>query len=151
VKRFLSLAVVLLVAAPLFALDNADRDRRDDRRGPTVVDEVIRMSEAGVADSAIIGYVNNYREPFAVSADDLIALTNAHVSEAVVRTVQNDASNRDTNARYPRSTVLVSPYAYGYPYPYYYSPYYDPFFYPRLSIGFGFGFGRGFGGGFRHR
>jgi hypothetical protein len=149
VKRFLSLAVVLLVAAPLFALDDANRDRRDDRRGPTVVDDVIRMSEAGVADRAIIDYVNNYRQPFAVSADDLIALTNAHVSEAVVRAVQNDASNRDTNARYPRSTVLVSPYAYGYPY--YYSPYYDPFFYPRLTVGFGFGFGRGFGGGFRHR
>ena len=80
---------------------------------------------------------------------DLIALTNAHVSEAVIRSVQNDSSNRDANARYPRSTVLVSPYAY--PYPYYYSPYYDPFFYPRLSIGFGFGFGRRFGGGFRHR
>ena len=148
-KHFLSLAVVLLVAAPLFALDDANRDRRDDRRGPTVVDDVIRMSEAGVADRAIIDYVNNYRQPFAVSADDLIALTNAHVSEAVVRAVQNDASNRDTNARYPRSTVLVSPYAYGYPY--YYSPYYDPFFYPRLTVGFGFGFGRGFGGGFRHR
>jgi hypothetical protein len=149
VKRFLSLAVVLLIAAPLFALDNADRDRRDDRRGPTVVDEVIRMSAAGVADSAIIDWVNNSRGPFAVTSDDLIALTNAHVSEAVIRAVQNDSSNRDTNARYPRSTVLVSPYVYGYPY--YYSPYYDPFFYPRLSIGFGFGFGRGFGGGFRHR
>ena len=148
-KRFFSLAVILLVAAPLFALDDASRDRRDDRRGPTVIDEVIRMSEAGVADSAIIAYVNNVREPFAVTADDLIALTNAHVSEAVIRSVQNDSSNRDANARYPRSTVLVSPYAY--PYPYYYSPYYDPFFYPRLSIGFGFGFGRRFGGGFRHR
>src|SRR5205085_6745476 len=105
VKRFFSLAVILLVAAPLFALDDASRDRRDDRRGPTVIDEVIRMSEAGVADSAIIAYVNNVREPFAVTADDLIALTNAHVSEAVIRSVQNDSSNRDANARYPRSTV----------------------------------------------
>ena len=68
-KRFLSLAVILLVAAPLFALDNADRDRRGDRRGPTVVDEVIRMSAAGVADSAIIDWVNNYRDPFAVTLE----------------------------------------------------------------------------------
>jgi hypothetical protein len=147
VKRLMSLAVVLLMAAPLFALDNANRDPRDDRRGPTVVDEVIRMAQAGVTDNAIIDYVRNIREPFAVTSDDLIALTNAHVSDPVIRELQSD-SRAYRDARPATRTVLVAPYAY----PYYYPYYYDPFFYPRFAVGFGFGFGPRLGfGHFRHR
>ena len=148
VKRFISLAVVLFVAAPLFALDGARTDPQD-RRAPAIVDEVIRMSQAGVGDDAIISYIRNTRQPISVTADDLIALTNAHVSERVVKAVQDEATAR-RDSRYGRSTVLVAPYGYGYPY--YYSPYYyDPFWYPRLSLGVGFVFGPRFiGGVFRH-
>lgn len=104
------------------------------------------MSQAGVADDAIVSYIRNTREPISVTADDLIALTNAHVSERVVKAVQDEAAaRRDYNQRYGRSTVLVAPYGYGYPY------YYDPFWYPRYSLGVGFVFGPRFiGGGFRH-
>ena len=149
VKRLMSLAIVFLVAAPLFALDDANRSDRG-RRGPYMVDEVIRMSQAGVGDDAIISYIRNARDVFEVTSDDLIALTNAHVSERVVRALQDEtAARRDSGRRYGRSTVLVSPY----PYPYYYDPYYyDPFFYARFSLGVGFVFGgpRFIGGGFRH-
>ena len=158
-KRLILLLAVLLFTAPLFALDEANRADRPDRARRTViiVDDVIRMAQAGVGDDAIIAYVRNSREPFDVSADDLIAMTNAHVSEKVMKAVEDEAATRKDrdydrrDTRESRSTVYVTPYPYYYD-PYYY-PYYDPFWYgPRVSFGFGFGFGPRFGGGGRfHR
>ncbi len=114
-----------------------------------IIDDVIRMSQAGVSDDAIISYVRNTREPFDVSADDVIAMTDAHVSREVVKAVVDEAAARTDRRRYEdrgtvRETVYVAP-------PYYYDPffypyYYDPFFYgPRVFLGFSFGprFGRG--------
>lgn len=148
-KRFIAFIAVLMCAAPMLALDRtAPVDPPDaQQQRLSVVDEVIRMAQNGVGDDAIIAYVRNVREPFAVTSDDLIALANARVSDRVVRELQNDAQQGRRYAT--RSTVLVSPYAY--PYPYYAYPYgyYAPYWYgPRLS--FGIVIGRGFGG-FRHR
>lgn len=146
-KRLILLLAALLVAAPSFALDEANRTDRPDRARRTViiVDDVIRMSQAGVSDDAIISYIRNTREPFDVSADDLIAMTNARVSERVVKGLEDEAAARRDNydrreARESRSTVYVTPYPYSYD-PFYY-PYYDPFWYgPRFSFGVGFVFG----------
>jgi len=141
-----------MIAAPLFALDRTTPvDPPDARQRLSVVDEVIRMSTAGVGDDAIISYIRESRESFAVTSDDLIALTNARVSDRVVRELQADAQLQDGRRYATQSRVLVSPYVYGYPYyPYsYYSPIYSPYFYgPRLS--FGIVIGPRFGG-FRHR
>jgi len=149
----MSVIAVLMFAAPLFALDKnnpAPVDPPDARQQLSVVDEVIRMAQAGVGDGAMISYIRQTREPFAVTSDDLIALANARVSDRVVRELQADAQRADGRGyAAPRTTVLVSPYAYPYYYPY---GYYSPYSYgPRLS--FGIAFGRGFGGfgGFRHR
>src|SRR2546425_11286657 len=85
-KRLIPLAALLLAAAtPLFALDDPARtDRTDRNRRIVIVDEVVRMSQAGVSDDAIISYVEKSREPFDVSADDIIAMTDAHVSKDVI-------------------------------------------------------------------
>lgn len=109
------------------------------------------MAQAGVSDDAIISYVRNTRERFDVSADDIIAMHDAHVSRNVVEKVvdeagvRNDRRSRDyrDDRRDRVERVYVEPgyygYGYGY-YPYWYAPYYDPFFYgPRFSIGFAFG------------
>jgi hypothetical protein len=156
VKRLIPLLAVLLFAAPSFALDDASRTDRTDRgrRTVIVVDDVIRMAQAGVGDDAIIAYVRNTREPFDVSADDLIAMSNARVSERVMKAVEDEAAARKDydrrETRETRSTVYVSPYYYSPYYSPYYYPYYDPFWYgPRVSFGFGFGFGPRFGGGGR--
>ncbi len=153
-KRWIpAVAVLLLIAAaPAFALDSADQPSRSNRGARTVivVNDVIRMAQAGVSDEAIVSYVRNLREPFDVSADDLIAMTDAHVSQAVVKVVVDEAAGwkdrepareRETATR--RTVYVTAPY---------YDPwYYDPFFYgPRVSFGFGFGFHRGFVG-FRGR
>jgi hypothetical protein len=155
VKRWTPLLVVFLVAAatPLFALDEANRTDRG-RRTVLVVDEVIRMSQAGVGDDAIISYVRHTREPFDVSADDIIALTDARVSRDVVKAVVDEAAawkDRDRDRRGDRAGRV---YVTAYPYydPFFYPYYYDPFFYgPRFFVSFGFGprfIGRGFR---RHR
>jgi hypothetical protein len=146
-----TLTVVLLllaVAAPAFAV-----------RTVIVVDEVIRMSKAGVADDNIIAYVKNTPNAYEVNGDDVIAMNDAHVSSAVIKYVIDESSARmkearsdDRSRRTTRTeTVYVRP-SYVTAYPYYYDPFYygyDPFWYgPRVYLGFGRGFG-GFGGGFR--
>ena len=134
----LSLLLLTGAVAPLFAVT----------RTVLVVDEVIRMSKAGVGDDEIIAYVKKTAEPYDISGDDVIAMTDAHVSKAVIKVVIDESSTRMKSER-RETTTRVSVYA-----PYYdpwYSPYYyDPFWYgPRAYVGFGFGFSPRFGGGFR--
>jgi hypothetical protein len=153
-KRLLTATAVLMcltAAAPVFALD-APRDGSTDRRErTTVIDDVIRMSQAGVSDEAIIKFVHESRDRYVVDADVVIALTDAHVSKAVINSVMDEAYGRDDDQngvrrddrRRTTTTVYVRP-SYD---PWYYGYAYDPFWYgPRLSFGFGFGYG-GYRGG----
>ena len=140
----LTVFLLLVVAAPAFAV-----------RTVMVVDEVIRMSKAGVADDEIITYVKKTPDQFEINGDDVIAMNDAHVSSAVMKFVidesaarmkegrSDDGRTRETATRTVYVRPMVSPYYYD---PFYYG-YYDPFWYgPR--VGFGFGFGGGFRGGF---
>ena len=162
-KRLTSLAVlvILIGAVPVFALDD-NRDNRSanyerDRR--TVIDDVIKMSQAGVSDDSIIRFVQQSRDRYVVNADTVLALNDAHVSKTVINALMDGAYDRG-DRRDSGNRTTVQERVYVQPYPYYnygwYDPYwYDPFWYaPRLSIGFGFGGYRGgyHGGGHRgHR
>jgi hypothetical protein len=141
----------LLAAAPVFAVN----------RTVVIVDDVIRMTKAGVADEEIIAYVKKTDAPFDINGDDVIAMNDAHVSAAVLKFVIDESAARMRSERrqparervYVRPAYGYDPFWYGYGYGY---GYYDPFWYgPRVGIGFGFGprygFRGGFGGGFRHR
>jgi hypothetical protein len=112
------------------------------------------MSRAGVSEDSIISFVQNTRGPIALSADDLIVMTDAGLPKDLIKAVVDESAARNSAQTYGRDRsygtavqVYAAPYGY-YPYAYGYAPYYyDPFFYgPRVSIGFGFG---GFHGGFR--
>ncbi len=149
-RAIFAVAVLLISAVPAFAVT----------RTVMVVDDVIRMTKAGVADDAIIAFVKKAPEPFEVNGDDVIAMNDAHVSPAVMKAVidESSARMRDERRRDGRSydtrreTVYVAPG--------FYSPWYDPYYYgygpywygPRVFLGFGFGprFYGGFHGGF-HR
>jgi len=128
---------LVLVAAPLFAVQR------------NAVDEVIRMTRAGVAEDTILDYLEKTDARIIVTGDDVIAMTDAHVSKAVIKAVvdaadsrRNDRSDRDRGYVSPR-VVVAAPYYYN-PYPYYY----DPFWYrPSFSLSFGFG-GFGYRGGY---
>jgi hypothetical protein len=145
-KRLILAALLLLAATNAFAL----------ARTVVVVDDVIRMSKAGVGDDEIIAFVKKSDEPFDVSGDDVIAMTDARVSRAVVKAVIDESAarmrsdrRRDDGDRTRTRTVYVSPY---------WDPwYYDPFYYsPRLSFGLSFGsrwyggYYGGYYGGIRH-
>ena len=126
---------LVLVAAPLFAVQR------------NAVDEVIRMTRAGVAEDTILDYLEKTDARIIVTGDDIIAMTDAHVSKAVIKAVvdaadsrRNDRNYRDRGYVAPRVVVAA---------PYYYDPYYyyDPFWYrPSFSLGFSFG-GYGYRGG----
>lgn len=131
---------IVLVAAPLFAVQR------------NVVDEVIRMSKAGVAEETILEYVDKTDARIVVTGDDVIAMTEANVPKAVVKEVvdaagarANRGDYRDRSASSARVVVAAPYFGYGYYDPYYY----DPFYY-RPSLFLNFGFGGGFRGGFRH-
>ena len=152
VKRFISAFGVLLflgVAAPVFALSEVAKDspRADHVRRPMIIDDVIRMSQSGVGDEAIIAYIHKYRDRFDINADDVIALNDAHVSRDVVKAMVDESSvRRDDRGREP-ARVYTGVYFDPGVYPY---GYYDPFWYgwgPRFSIGLRFGGG----GRFHHR
>lgn len=138
-----ALLLISFVAAPLFAMER------------NVVDDVIRMTRAGVAEDAIVEFVHKSDVRTAVSADDMIAMTDAKVSRFVIKALLDEAdrtgASRDDRRTVERETVVVSPsYVAPYYYPYYrsYYPYYDPFWYgPSLSLNFGFG-GYGSRGGY---
>ena len=145
-------AVLLFAAVPLLAA----------RRDTNVVDDVIRMQKAGVAEDEIVAFVHKGEARFDVTADDMIALHDAGVSRNVIKAILDEADNRgerrDSDRYRGRSyaySYSAPPVYYGYwGVPYYYDPfyspyYYDPFWYgPRISVGFGFGFG-GYWGGYR--
>jgi len=127
---------LLLAAAPLFAVQR------------NAVDEVIRMSKAGVPEETILAYIEKTDARIVVTGDDIIAMTDANVPKAVIKAVVDAADSRrnyrDRSYSGPR-VVVASPYYYD---PYYYG--YDPFWYrPSISIGLGFGYFGGFRGGFR--
>jgi len=116
------------------------------------------MSKAGVDDEAIIEFVERSDDRFDVTADDLIALTDAKVSKDVIKAVIDTADERHGDRPYrTRATVIEGPV---------YSPYWslggwgwgdplwDPHWYgPRLSIGIGFGprYRHAYWGGHPHR
>jgi len=143
-KRSITHAVaalfLMLAAAPLFAVQR------------NVVDEVIRMTRAGVAEDTILEYVERTGTRIDVSGDDVIAMTEARVPKSVIKAVVDAAdthrSSSDRGYSSPRVVVTAPYYGYGYdPYRYYnpYGYYYDPFWY-RPTISLGFGFGRYYGG-----
>ena len=155
-KRFAFLLLAFL-AVPLFA------EERQLRR--TLIDDVIRMTTAGVNDEAIIEFIRKSDERVEVTADDLIALTDAKVSKDVIKAVIDYADGRDGTSRRryqtrTRDRVVYAPTYWGWG-----DPFYDPFWYgPHLRFSVGFGgypyWGRGFyrgghvfhrGGGFHRR
>ncbi len=124
---------LVMVAAPLFAVQR------------NIVDEVIRMTRAGVAEDAILEYVDKTDIRIVVTGDDVIAMTEANVPKAVIKEVVDNSAGSGRNYRdrsFVSPRVVVAPYYYD---PYYY---YDPFWY-RPSLYLGFGFGGFYGGGFR--
>lgn len=133
------LAVVLLVllAVPLFAEEERDRTPRR-----TLVDEVIRMANAGVNDEAIIAYIRKSDERVEVTADDLIALTDAKVSKDVIKAVIDYADERDGTSRSrSRERVVYRPVYSSY-WGGWGDPFWDPYWYgPHLRFGVGIGFG----------
>lgn len=85
---FFALAAIL-IATPLVAFHTNRR----------LVDEVIRMSQAGVADDAIVEFVVHTNGRFDVSSDDVIAMTSAGVSSRVIRVMVNESARRTVPQR----------------------------------------------------
>ena len=114
-----AVALTMIVTVPLFAA------------APRMANEVIRMAQAKVSDDSIIAFVQAKREEVEVDADDIIAMSQAGLSNAVITAVIDEASVRSEAER--REVGAAPPAYYTEPYPYYYGP--------RLHGFFGLGYG----------
>ena len=173
-KRLAAFSAILFLGASLAA---AQPVRPSSRFSNPLLNEVVRMSKAGMPDDTIVAYVKarEARLDVDLTADDLIELRRAGVGEHVIHYLAS-VTSFDEGASAPRArtapeygegeTVAVDPgYGGAYAYPYYdYGwgwgwPYYgwwggDPFFSGSVFIGGRFGHRGHFGGGhgsFHHR
>ena len=164
-KYALALSAAFLLAAAAAAAEPGPQRHFSN---PLLTD-VVQMTRAGLSDATIVAYVKARRARLDadMSADDLIRLRQAGVSETVVRYIAG-SSGMDTpsaergeemtyDSRDDRATAVEpaygedEPYDYAYGYPYWggYYPYwyaYSPYFSGTFFIGGGFrshGFFRG--------
>lgn len=136
----LSLAALLLAAGLAIAGCATERYayyERGPRHEPDTLatmskQDIIALSQAKVADDVIVTQIRASSSYFQLSTQDIIDLTSAGVSKAVIQEMIK------TGQEAPPS----SGYAYYYP-PYYwdyaYYPYWYPYWYPSFSLGFSFG------------
>ena len=108
--------------------------------GPTIA-EVQSMSQAHVSDSVIISQIQNSSTRYQLTADQIISLKSAGVSDAVVNAMISTASKPQPQTA-TTTTVVEEPYAYPYVYvdpwpvwwgwgPYYRGGYYHYHYYHR--------------------
>jgi uncharacterized membrane protein YgcG len=169
-KRTAAVSVFLLLGA-FAALAEPTQPRRFSNR---LLSDVVQMTRAGLSDETIIAYVQarRIRLDADVSADDLIRLRQAGVTENVVRYIAGAAHVEESSSGPSREMTYDSggtaypvepsytgdgpyPYSYAYGYPYWYGWLGDPYWYgygPYFSTGFFVG-GRQFfhGRSFDHR
>jgi hypothetical protein len=154
-KRILILVLFASLAASLLA---AQTRRSQSQFSSPVLDEVARLSAAGTSDATLISFIHARRarlEP-GPSADDLIRLKQAGVSEKVIeylagissagdrRRDQQRSVRREDSSSDDGSDVVAydSPGGYSYrPYPYDWGwGFYGPYIYPGFAIRGRFGF-----------
>jgi hypothetical protein len=172
-KRALVFSAILLLLGSAAAQAEPGAQHRFSNR---LLNDVIEMTRAGLSDETIVAFVTSRRARLDadVSAQDLIRLRQAGVSESVVRAIagasgiQDGEGGRSGRMTYDSSdagaqaaetsggedVAYDSPYPYGYR-PYWYAWYGDPWWYgygPYVSTTLFFGGGRSFRGrGFDHR
>ena len=107
--------------------------------GAVTIDDVVRMTRAGVQEDVIVTHVQNHGAAAPLRASDLIILQQQGVSPRVVQAMQ--APPPATYAPGPQPVVMPGPY---YPPPYYYGPpppygyYYGRYRRPGWGVAVGF-------------
>lgn len=69
------------------------------------VDEVIRLTQAGVGEPVVISQIQADATPVSLSAEDLVALKQAHVSDTVILALQQAAQAHPAAAALPRRAL----------------------------------------------
>jgi hypothetical protein len=100
--------------------------------GPTIA-EIESMSQAHVSDSVIISQIQNSSTRYHLTADQIISLKSAGVSDPVINTLINSASKPQPQTAVSSTTVVEPPYVYPYvyvdPWPYWWGGGWGPHYY----------------------
>lgn len=133
IKRSVALLVIsIFVSAFAFAQGESSSTRFSN----PFLNDVVRMTKAGLSDATIVAYVKARRARLdsELSADDLIHLRRSGVTETVIQYLARirvdlgqygeSYDSRDGRA-YPVEPVYTAPYGYGYDYPPYAGGYFS--------------------------
>jgi hypothetical protein len=123
--------VAIVLASLLLVVASAVR-AHDDELQAELLDEVLRLSHAGISDDIILDQIAAWDFAFELSADDIIELRSLGVSEAVLEALIRTGAVEDDGYRSVRTHVYFGAgyYSPWYAYPYAWAGYCDPF--PRL-------------------
>jgi hypothetical protein len=101
----------------------------DEKVQAQLIDEVLRMTEAGVPEDIILKQITAWGFEFELSADDIVELRSLGVSDAVVAAMVDTGATAGYEDKAPEHSLHVSAgfYSPWYCYPYAWSLYYDPF------------------------
>lgn len=92
--------------------------------------DVLKLAKSGVGDDIILSYVQNEKQPFHLTTDDILALREAKVGNEVIKAMlAHDTPAPSSTPTSTTSQVTIDPdptpevivpvygYPYGYPYP----------------------------------
>jgi hypothetical protein len=117
------------------------------------VSQIVKLAQAKVSEDTIIAYINNSRNSYGLTADQIIYLRQQGISDAVLTAMLNQPKTAlaSTAGTGQVSTATVAPtvtYVQTAPDPIYYDqPYYYPDYAWYPPVVFSFGWGGGWGGG----
>ena len=114
---------------------------REVRPAGLSIEEVARMSKAGLSDAVLLEKIKSDGVAARPSADQVVSLKNEGVSEAVV------AAMLTAPVVEAQTVETVYDYSY-YGYPYYYPYSYYPYYYPYSYYGYGYPYYYGYGYGY---
>ena len=86
-------------------------------RGPSIA-QIQSMVQAHVSDSVIINQIQNSGDRYTLTADQIIALKNGGVSDAVLNALITSKPPVQTTTRIVEQSPVVYPYVYVDPWPY---------------------------------
>jgi hypothetical protein len=110
VKQCLSLLLAFSILAPYsFAQDTSVPQTLPSQVQQVSVQDVVAMKQAGLSDDIVIAKIQQHNVPSELSTTDLIGLKKEKVSDAVIRTLIDPASQSSSSSTSPTTLAVQSP------------------------------------------
>ena len=93
---FCALASACVCVAQIMGIPPSASSNQQSETKVLSLDDVVRMSKAGLSDDIIVQQIRKRPQPFDLTPDQLIELKSAHVSDSVIRAMTESAATQKT-------------------------------------------------------